>query len=105
MMVSTTDNQNSDLCSDSNRSNLVQSAISHSAIDLEIIGEQTSPVNNKNLIDCELARKALKLDFTHREEKGSIDTEDEKSGNSTTLSKADLKSPKSPLSNSSAFVL
>lgn len=75
------------------RPGLVQSAISHRAVDLDII-----PTPVASPVDCELAKRVLRLQLQHsRVEKCSID-DDEKSFS------LDLKSPKSPLSNSSKYI-
>lgn len=73
---------------DSNRTNFVHSAISQSSVDFQIIQPN---------MDCnDLSKKMLKLDLNrrHGEEKGSFDA-DEKAAYSS------VKSPKSPLSNTS----
>lgn len=90
MMVSIMDFETkNELCD--NRPSLVQSAISHRAVDLEII----TPPPQIGTVDSELAKRTLKLELSKRLEKGSMDDDDEKSYS------LDLKSPKSPLSNSS----
>lgn len=77
---------------DSNRSAFVHSAISQSSVEFKIIQPN---------MDCnELSKKMLKLDLSQRngEEKGSFDSDE----------KAELsgvRSPKSPFSNSSRFLL
>lgn len=82
---------------DSNRSILQHSAISHSSIEFQMNnqnGDDQISVMDTN----ELSKKMLKLELNQRNdaEKGSIDLEDEKEAKLP-----DIKSPKSPLSNSS----
>ena len=79
-----------------NRSMVAQSAISHSSIDFQII--QPPPTSKMECDD--FSKKILKLDLNQREEKGSFDS-DEKTTTAEDLS--GIKSPKSPLSNSSRF--
>lgn len=86
---------------DSNRPILQQSAISHSSIEFQmnnptVVDDQ---INVISVMDTnELSKKMLKLELNQRTdaEKGSIDLEDEKGAKLP-----DIKSPKSPLSNSS----
>lgn len=79
------------------RPNLVQSAISQRAVDLEIMSTAASTTTMARQIDAELSKKVLKLELKHPRaaEKGSIDEADEKCFG--------LKSPKSPMSTSSEF--
>lgn len=82
---------------DSNRSILQHSAISHSSIEFQMNNQNRD--DQVNVMDTtELSKKMLKLELNQRNdaEKGSIDLEDEKDAKLP-----DIKSPKSPLSNSS----
>lgn len=82
---------------DSNRPILQHSAISHSSIEFHINNQNGD--DQINAMDTtELSKKMLKLELNQRTdaEKGSIDLEDEKGAKLP-----DIKSPKSPLSNSS----
>lgn len=87
---------------DSNRPILLQhSAISHSSIEFQM-NNQNGGDDQINVMDTtELSKKMLKLELNQRTdaEKGSIDLEDEKGAKLP-----DIKSPKSPLSNSSKFL-
>lgn len=84
---------------DSNRPILQHSAISHSSIEFQMNNQNVD--DQINVMDTnELSKKMLKLELNQRNdaEKGSIDLEDEKGAKLP-----DIKSPKSPLSNSSKF--
>lgn len=80
---------------DINRPALTNSAISPNSIECHINQQ------NNGMVDAdELTKKVLKLDLSKQTdaEKGSFDS-DEKSNNTD-----DLKSPKSPLANSSKYL-
>lgn len=73
--------------------------ISHSSIEFHVNNQSVD--DQINVMDTnELSKKILKLELNQRNdaEKGSIDLEDEKGA-----ILPDIKSPKSPLSNSSKF--
>ena len=74
----------------------VQSAISHRAVDLQIIGDNASPcISPDSLIDLDLSRKTMKLDLKNHE-----DADNDRYPLEEIRSP---KSPKSPLSNSSEY--
>lgn len=82
---------------DSTRPILTSSAISQNSIECHLNQQN----KGTNMLDTnELTKKVLKLELKQRSdtEKGSIDL-DEKSGSDTKMN--EVKSPKSPLSNSS----
>lgn len=79
---------------DINRPILTHSAISQNSVEFQMNNQNGG---ESNMDTAELSKKVLKLELTQRTdpEKGSVD-EDEKDSKLT-----DIKSPKSPLSNSS----
>lgn len=74
---------------------LSHSAVSQRSIDIEV-------TTTKSAIDKELAKKTMKLDLTDKTCAPSTKKMDKK--RSESLDKKGVKSPKSPLTNSSGFV-